>query len=371
MGQPKTRRARGMGSVKLYGPDNYRAVLRWTDELGRTRTRTRITNTKGEAEQALADFRAERDRNLEQQRPSTLGALLDLWLDVKLPDVSQATQGQYRWAVEKLTDLRNARLDTLRPSTLDSAIADVGMSPRSRQIVRRVLQSACAWGVSQGLMTSDPASGTKAIKQSRRELKAWSAAEIGIFRQACEGERLGPLFLILATLGLRRGEALALRWSDFDREARTLTISKSRSKAWDTVVEGPTKTARSARVIPVPNHLVDVLEAHRARQREEVERLLSLGIRADADYLFTSEYGRPLDPDNASKAFKKFATQAGLGDRHVHELRHLSASLLLARGVPMPIISRILGHSSTAVTDTVYSHLSVEDLRPALDRVWQ
>ncbi|WP_298209417.1 site-specific integrase [Ferrimicrobium sp.] len=356
-----------MGSVKYYSPTEYRAVLRWTDELGKSRTRTRICATKQEAESALKEFRAERDKGLAQSRPVALGELLAAWLEVKLPDVAQATQGQYRWAVEKLEPVAGAKLADLRSATLDRAIGAVEGSARSRQIVRTVLRAACAWGVTQGLLATDPAKGTRAIKQERRELKAWTPAQIESFKKMCDTERLGPLYLTLATLGLRRGEALALRWDDYDPQARTLTVSKSRSKAWDSVVEGPTKTARSQRVIPVPDSLARVLEAHRGTQRAEIERLLSVGIRAESGYMFLSEWGKALDPDTVSHKFARLARREDLGDRHLHELRHLAASLLLSQGVPMPVISRVLGHSSTAVTDTIYAHLAVEDLRAALD----
>jgi len=248
-----------VGSVKLHGPDRYCAVLRWTDELGTSLTRTK---TKAETEQALREFRAERAGYLEKVRPTTIGALADEWLNSRHGDVSEATFVQYKW--------------------------------------------------------------------------------------------------------------LALRWSDFDTDNLALSITTSRKRAGSKIIEAETKTARSIRRLPVPKTVANFLEAHRNAQRVEVEHLLSLGIRAaELGYMFLSELGRPLDPDNASKAFKRFARTAGLGDRHVQELRHLSASLLLARDVPMPEISRILGHSTSRVIDEVYSHLSVKDLRPALEKVWK
>ncbi len=360
-----------MGSVKLYGPDNYRAVLRWTDELGKSRTRTRVTKTKAEAEQALREFRAEQLGNLERVRPSTVGALVAEWLSSRQGEISDATLAQYTWAAEKITQgLGNARLD-IRPTVIDEFISSLGLAPRSRSLVKKVLGMSFDYGIAQRLIDSNPVRGAKPVRVDRREVTAWTAAELQTFLQASESDRLGALWLLLGSLGLRRGEALALRWSDFDPDKLTLAITKSRKKAGSKTVEAETKTARSVRTLPVPKAVASVLEAHRVRQRAEVERLLSLGVRAESEYMFLSEFGRPLDPDNASKAFKRFARAAGLGDRHVHELRHLSASLLLARGVPMPEISRILGHSSSRVTDEVYSHLSVEDLRPSLDRVWR
>ena len=360
-----------MGSVKLFGPDHYRAVLRWTDELGKSRERTRITKTKAEAEQALREFRAEQLNNLEKVRPSTVGALVQEWLSSREGDISEATLAQYQWATDKIiTELGSARLD-IRSSVIDTFIAELDLASRSKSLIKKVLGMSFEYGITQKLTDNDPTKGTKTIRIERKEPQAWTSDELQTFLRATENDRLGSLWFLLGSLGLRRGEALALRWSDFDSEKFTLSITKSRKKAGSKVIEAETKTARSVRTLPVPRAVATVLEAHRTRQITESEYLLSLGIRAQSEYMFLSEFGKPLDPDNTSKAFKRFAREAGLGDKHVHELRHLSASLLLARGVPMAEISRILGHSSSRVTDAVYAHLSVEDLRPSLERVWR
>ncbi len=360
-----------MGSVKVFGPDNYRAVLRWRDELGKSRTRTRICRTKSEAEQALREFRLEQQGNLERVRPSTVGALVTEWLSSREGEISEATCEQYKWAVEKIVkELGSARLD-IRSSVVDTFMAELDLASRSKSLVKKVLGMSFEYGVTQRLTDSNPMRGTKTIRIERTEPRAWTTDELNMFLRATENDRLGSLWFLLGSLGLRRGEALALRWSDYDGDKFTLAITKSRKKAGSKVIEAETKTARSVRTLPVPRAVATVLEAHRTRQITEGEYLLSLGIRAQSEYMFLSEYGKPLDPDNTSKAFKRFAREAGLGDRHVHELRHLSASLLLARGVPMAEISRILGHSSSRVTDEVYSHLSVEDLRPSLERVWR
>ena len=359
-----------MGSVKLYGPDNYRAVLRWTDELGKSRTRTRICRTKAEAEQALREFRAEQLGNLERVRPSTVGALVSEWLSSRNGEISEATLYQYKWAVAKIIkELGSAKLD-IRSSAVDTFIAELDLASRSKSLVKKVLDMSFGYGVTQRLTDNNPVHGAKPVRIERKEPQAWSKEELDTFLRATENDRLGGLWFLLGSLGLRRGEALALRWSDYDSDKLTLSITKSRKKVGTSIIESSTKTARSVRTLPVPKAVATVLESHKARQIQEVEYLLSLGIRAESGYMFLSEYGKPLDPDNTSKAFKKFAKLAGLGDRHVHELRHLSASLLLARGVPRAEISRILGHSSSRVTDEVYSHLSVEDLRPSLERVW-
>jgi len=224
MKQERTRRASGMGNIRRYG-NGWRAELRWSDALGKRRFRTRVTKTRQEAEAALAEFRRERDAGLASVRPSTLGELLEAWREAKVPEVAHSTAQQYRWAIDKLAHAHDARLSEITPRLLDTVLGTVQGSARSRQIVRTVLRAATAWGVAQGLLQSDPGKGTRAIRQPSREVKAWSPVEIQALLEACKTDRLGSLFLLVAFLGLRRGEALALRWSDYDSEARTLSIT--------------------------------------------------------------------------------------------------------------------------------------------------
>ena len=83
--------------------------------------------------------------------------------------------------------------------------------------------------------------------------------------------------------------------------------------------------------------------------------------------MFTTALGHWLDPDNASKLFKTVARRAGLDGWHMHELRHSAATFLLANGVPIEQVSRLLGHSSIRITSDTYSHLVTEHLRGATD----
>jgi integrase len=87
----------------------------------------------------------------------------------------------------------------------------------------------------------------------------------------------------------------------------------------------------------------------------------------DHGLIFASEVGTPMDPDNFSHTFSKLAKRAGLGHWHPHELRHSGASLMLAQGTPLHVVSEILGHASIAITKDVYGHLMVDDKRAAAE----
>jgi integrase len=102
--------------------------------------------------------------------------------------------------------------------------------------------------------------------------------------------------------------------------------------------------------------VVRSLRDHRRRQLEE--RLAAGAAWRDTGYVFTTPIGTPIDPDNFSKAFKRIAERAGLGDWHLHELRHSCASLLLAEGVPLKVVSEYLGHTNISTTADIYGHVA-------------
>jgi integrase len=102
-------------------------------------------------------------------------------------------------------------------------------------------------------------------------------------------------------------------------------------------------------------HLVESLRTHKARQASE---RMALGPGwTDLGLIFPSSVGTPMDPDNFAKELSKLTTKAGLGHWNPHALRHSGASLMLAQGTPLHVVSEVLGHSSICVTANVYAHL--------------
>jgi integrase len=131
-------------------------------------------------------------------------------------------------------------------------------------------------------------------------------------------------------------------------------------------VVGEVKTARSRRTIHLPAPVVDALRAHQARQAKE--RLAAgPGKWVDHGLVFTTQLGTPYDPDNFARHFVAMARKAGLGHWHPHEARHSAASLMLAQGVPLHVVSEVLGHSSIRLTKDVYGHLEASTRQGATE----
>jgi integrase len=203
----------------------------------------------------------------------------------------------------------------------------------------------------------------------RHEIKPLSADQSRALLDAAKRHQLEAFYSAALLLGLRRGEVLGLRWSDIDFERRTLQVRQTVQRiAQEGLVAAEPKTEKSRRTLSLPDAALRALKAQRARQATE---RLSAGTEwEDADLVFTSLSGTPLDPRGVDRKFKRLLAKAQLPvTTRLHDLRHSAASLLLAQGVPMRTIMELLGHSSIAMTANVYSHIAPTMLRDAADKM--
>jgi integrase len=174
---------------------------------------------------------------------------------------------------------------------------------------------------------------------------------------AADDEQWGPLVALIANTGLRISEALALTWKQVDLDERTLTVRRS-------------KTAAGRRTIPLVDDAVAALLAQRSWQRR-TRLMVGAGWRRTG-LVFTTATGTAVDPHNARRAQRRLLVKAGLPtDRPFHTMRHSLATRLLRRGVPMPIVSAILGHASIRTTVDIYGHMqsaiTADDLQAVMD----
>jgi integrase len=172
----------------------------------------------------------------------------------------------------------------------------------------------------------------------------------------------------LALSGLRRGEIAGLRWADVDLKAKTLTIVNNRVVAGGTTVENDPKSATSRRTLPLPDRLVSVLKAAKARQAAE---RLALGTGVFA-YVVSNEAGDPYSPAVLSRYWRDTVKAAGVRHIKLHAARHTCATLMHLSGVPVAVIAAWIGHKDASLTMRLYAHSQADALKAAgatLDRV--
>ncbi len=351
-------------------------------ETGRLIRRTFYGRTRQEvAEKLNAAVTAASEGTLPASPRLTLGEWLDRWhTTYARPKVRQSTWESYGTMIRAhiVPGLGTLRLKDLRPEHLQRFYLERleggakrrkgGLSPRTVAYMHAVLHQALKQAVREGLLVRNVAEAVNPPRQPRHEIHPPTAQDMRKLFEAARGHRLSALFLLAWATGARRGELLALRWSDIDLDKPTVTITRNliRTRAEGLVFTEP-KTTLSRRTIPIPDVARRELRAHKARQNQE--RLLVGAAYKDAGLVFTVPDGGPVDPRNASRSFDALLTKAELPHYRFHDLRHAFASTLLELGEHPKVVQTLLGHSTIAQTLNTYSHLTPGLAEKAVSRL--
>ena len=368
---------RGTGEGSVYRRESTGA---WhgTVDLGRgpDGRRQRKTVTGKTKRQVLAKLAEVQSRQAAGAPPTddrqTTASYLTYWLDnVLAGTVKDSTETSYRWIVGKylVPSLGAIPLAKLAPSDVQSMMRRLerqGLSGRTRQYARAILRRALGHAVKEERVRRNVAALVDSPKGAGTKLDdALTAEEAKLVLDAARGDRLEAMAILALSLGLRRGELLGLRWRDVDLDAGTLTISQtvSRISGRGLVVSTP-KTDNAARTIPLVSRARTALEDHRRRQADEHRIAGSEWI--DSGHVFTTPTGTVLDPANAYHWWRRLTERSGVGGRRLHASRHTCATLLLDQGVPLEVVSAVLGHAGLAITADIYARPTMDAKRRGL-----
>ena len=192
-------------------------------------------------------------------------------------------------------------------------------------------------------------------KQRKPEIAFWTSDELLQFLAFAEPHRLHALFYTALATGMRRGELVALRWSDVDLSRGRITVTLNAVAVnGKTLVKEP-KSQASRRTVFIQGGDVAVLKAHREQLARE-RHLLGLAW-SEHDLVFPSEVGTHLSPRNLSRLFDRLVKKSGVTQAGFHSMRHTHASLLIKNGVDAGVVSERLGHTDPGFTRRVYQHL--------------
>ncbi|MDQ3691701.1 MAG: site-specific integrase [Chloroflexota bacterium] len=234
-----------------------------------------------------------------------------------------------------------------------------GLDPRTVNYIHTILHRAFKDAVRWGRLARSPADAADPPRAGQKaDVHAWNAPTLTRFLQASQSadDRLHGLWTLLATTGMRRGEALGLRWSDVDLDSGRAGIVQTIIQTGSTVSIGAPKTARGRRPIALDPATVAVLRQHRHRMLQE--RLLVGPDFNDLGLVFHQPDGSWLRPDAVSEAFLRRVCRYDLPRLTLHGLRHTWATLALERGIHPRVVQERLGHSTIAITLGIYSHVS-------------
>ena len=364
----------GDGTIYTTKDGRLRAALTVPDALtGEPVRRYLSARTEAEIKRKLKDARAER---VSVGRTPTVAAWGERWLALVAHRVRPATLNVYRTALRRhvIPALGRMELARLRPSDVEgmtSGMIDAGSAPSTAALARRVLVVCLTDAARDGLIARNVAQLARAPRTAEPFRRALTADEARAFVAAVAEDPLGPLVALGIATGLRRGELLALRWSDVDEATGTLTVSRALARAPGGGYEvAEPKSRRAHRTIALPALARDALRRQaeaQGRDREEA----GTAWQDRSAYIFTDPVGRLWHPESVTSAWRALVRRTGIGRLRLHDLRHTAATLSLSAGVPVRDVADMLGHSSPSITLDVYGQAVPEGPRRvanAMDR---
>ncbi len=325
----------------------------------RRQVRTGGFARKIDAQRALTDALGRLDRGTYVEvRRQTVGEFLDAWLAGKARlRATTARSYEAHLRLYLIPHLGHLRLTDLRTTDVERMYAKIrterALSAATVRRVHATLLSALNSAVKRHLIAINVAGHVELPSASRPPVRVWSPEQVGAFLDFADEDRLIALYHLVALRGLRRGEAVGLRWTDLDLDAGRLRVAQQVVQLGYATAVGEPKTSTGARTVSLDADTTAVLRAHRARQA--AERLAWGPAWVDSGRVFTREDGSGLHPEFVSRHFTSLARTAGLPPIRLHALRHTAASLALAAGVPLKVVSDQLGHSSITITADTYT----------------
>ena len=316
--------------------------------------------TRKAAEERLAEVahNASRGRFIDPGT-TTVGQLLNAWLDARAETVRPKTLSTYRELCEAyiIPVIGGMRLMQLRPLHVEQLMRELvavrtgkPLSGKSRLHVYRVLHQALNQAVQWQLLGTNPAVAVKPPSGQRGHVAVLDRDQLRLVLAAVRDSQWYAVLVLMAKTGLRRGEALALRWQDIDLDGARLHVRQTLEQVGSAVVVTPPKTPRSRRTVALDSTTVEVLKRLRTEQREV---LLATGIRSELCWF--REDGSPRRPASLTQFWSRMSVRSGLGSIHLHALRHTHATQLLRAGVSPKVVAERLGHASVAFTMETYA----------------
>lgn len=335
--------------------------------------------TKRDAQAALTESIARIQRGqFVAPETTTLADFLREWLPGYALTVRETTAARNESLIRAqiIPRLGHARLQDLRPRTLEQFYATLiagdedhkPVSVSTMQSIHGVLSRALSDAERDERIGRNPARSAKRPRgaSTTKELSVWTPSETGEFLSAMEGNPRHALWHLMLWTGLRRGEALALRWSDVDLENGHLRVTRQLVAPKHLGYFTEPKTQAGRRRVDLDPATVLVLRGHRRRQNEQ--RLCVGALWVDHDLLFCADDGVPLLPRSVSAWFAQDVKRCGARKISVHGMRHTHATMMMGIASPKVVQER-LGHANVSITLGTYSHVQPGMQRAAIDRM--
>lgn len=379
------RRAKGEGGITQRKDGLWMATLTvGRDSKGKPKRKYFYGKDKAEVTKKLNDAQYDvRHGQYKDTDKTTLGQWLDEWLEVWKTDLKPTTRESYEYLIDRhiKPEFEFVALANLNETSIQKFFNDKkksGLSPRTVKYIHSVMSGALKKAVDLKMINSNPARNISLPAQEQKEIKFFDSEQIGTFLKLAKDDDYYPAYLLELYTGMRRGELLAVRWSDLDLKEGVVTVSRGLVRTKDGLIFQKPKTRYGKRDISIPSEVCDVLTFHKSKQKKQKEKagvawtkeLLFTGKKpVENDLVFTNRIGEPLDPRAFSSHFKNLIAGTELEGVTFHGLRHSFAILCLQEGVDPRTTQENLGHHDPGFTLKVYSQATKKMKKDAVDKI--
>jgi integrase len=256
-----------------------------------------------------------------------------------------------------------AEIDSKKIYELLSQMKASGQSPRSMQQTRALLSLVFRAAEEQGRLISNPIDKVRNPQSRENLIDPLTRDEVRRLLETHKDGIQSARLHIAVLCGLRQGEALGLQWKDIDFKNATLRVEKQIQEIEGNLAFVRLKTNRSHRVVMLGAETLEVLRKHKSIIDKIKQTAGSKWV--ENDLVFPDRFGTPTSPHKDYNAWKRALKICAISPKRLHDARHTAATLMYSQGVGIETISRVLGHSSSAITSRLYVHSAIEPLRHA------
>lgn len=365
------------GSVQEKG-GYLHTVISYTDKGGKRKQKWQSTGltakgNKRKAQELLKERIDELEITLEREETQIpdmpFSQFMSNWLTMIKPTVLITTYGSYQYFIEKRInpyfDEKNITLQKIRTVDIQeyyNTMLSKGTKLNSVAKHHAVIRKALDYAVKMDYILVNPAVKIETPKRQKFIAEHYNREELQELFEAVKGDLLEVPVILSAFYGLRRSEALGLKWSAIDFEQKTLcikhTVCRISVDGKDVIVrKDTTKNKTSLRTLPLIPDVEKLLLKTKKQQESNRRKCRNAYNKEFLDYVCVDDMGNLLRPDYLSQHLQTVLKRNNLKHIRYHDLRHSCASLLLANGVSLKEIQDWLGHSDFSTTANIYSHL--------------
>lgn len=363
---------RWQGSITIGRDDRGRLIRKYF--YGKTRK-----ETSEKLNRAIEELRD--NRFINKSDNPTVEQWCHEWLwSYKRNSVKQKTFDQYETIlrthiIPDIGDIRLADLKTMHIQRIINKMHDSGLSHRTIEVMKIVMHAALKQAQRNKLVSENVCENVVLPRKQPKHIRVLNEDEQTKLIAALKDNYIGRGLLFALYTGMRRGEVLALKWSDYDKNEKTISITKALSRVRTYNKNGnktmltvtTPKTDTSIRTVPLIDKAVELLAEHRRKQERYME--LVGDYYTDNDLIFSSSRGDYLDPGNFNRKLNKTVKKIGIAQISPHALRHSFATRGLEAEVSLKAMQELLGHSSITVTGDIYTHILKEQKRKEISKL--